>query len=76
MQLMFVVTNIVNIAGRIINGIFNWSLWSYIAVGSGCILVGLKLGEFVAGKINPARLRLVVYAFVGVSGLILLLQQV
>lgn len=75
MQLMFVVTNIVNIAGRIINGIFNWSLWPYIAVGSGCILVGLKLGEFVAGKIDPARLRLVVYAFVGISGLILLLQQ-
>lgn len=75
MQLLFVVTNIINIAGRMINGIFNWSLWPYIAAGSVCILFGLKLGELVSGKIDPAKLRLVVYAFVGISGLVLLLQQ-
>ncbi len=76
MQLMFVVTNIINLAGRMINGIFNWSLWPYIAVGSVCILGGLKLGEYVADKLNPARLRKIVYAFVGISGLVLLLQQI
>lgn len=75
MQFMFTVTNIVNISGRMINGIFNWSLWPFIAVGSVFILGGMLLGEYVSEKINPARLRLIVYAFVGISGLVLLLQQ-
>lgn len=76
MQLLFVITNVVNISGRMINGIFNWSLWPYIAVGSVFILGGMLVGEYISGKINPARLRLVVYAFVGISGLVLLLQQI
>lgn len=75
MQLLFTVTNIVNLAGRMVNGIFNWSLWPYIAVGSVFILGGMLVGEYVAEKINPTRLRLIVYAFVGISGLILLLQN-
>lgn len=75
MQLMFAVTNIVNISGRMLNGIYNWSLWPYIAVGSVFILGGMRVGEYTAEKINPTKLRLIVYAFVGVSGLVLLLQN-
>lgn len=75
MQFMFTVTNIVNLAGRAVNGIFNYAMWPYIAVGSVCILVGMKLGEVVSAKLNPAKLRAIVYSFVGISGLILLLQQ-
>ena len=75
MQFLFTVTNIVNLAGRMINGIFNYAMWPYIAVGTVCILIGMKLGEVVAAKLDPARLRMIVYSFVGISGLILLLQQ-
>lgn len=75
MQFMFVITNVVNLAGRMVNGIFNWSLWPYIAVGSVCILLGMKLGEIVSAKLKPESIRISVYAFVGISGLILLLQQ-
>lgn len=75
MQLLFVVTNIVNISGRMVNGIFNWALWPFIAAGSVFILGGMKVGELVAAKLDPAKLRVIVYSFVGVSGLILLLQQ-
>ena len=76
MQFLFVVTNFVNVGSRMVNGIFNWSMWPYIAVGSVCILIGMKVGEAVAGRLDPQKLRLVVYAFVGISGLILLLHNI
>ena len=76
MQFLFSVTNVVNLAGRMINGIFDWSLWSYIAVGSVCIIIGIYLGELVAKHLDPEKLRVIVYTFVGISGLILLMQQI
>ncbi|MBQ0037122.1 MAG: sulfite exporter TauE/SafE family protein [Clostridiales bacterium] len=76
MQFMFVITNVINLAGRMVNGIFNWTLWPYILVGSPCILVGMKLGEVVSARLKPEMIRTCVYAFVGISGLILLLQQI
>ena len=75
MQFLFAVTNIANLVGRMVNGVFNWSLWPYIAVGSGCIIIGMYVGEKVAKHLSPEKLRIVVYTFVGISGLILLLQQ-
>ena len=75
MQLMFSVTNVVNVAGRMVNGIYNWSLWPYILTGSIFIVIGMYLGELVAKRLNPQKLRVIVYSFVGISGLILLLQH-
>ena len=75
MQFLFVITNIVNLSGRMVNGTFDWGLWPYIVVGSVCILIGMKAGEAVADRIDPKHLRTVVYIFVGLSGLILLLQN-
>lgn len=76
MQFLFVITNIVNLSGRMVNGTFDWGLWPYIVVGSVCILIGMKVGEAVADRIAPRKLRTAVYAFVGISGLILLLQNI
>ena len=76
MQLMVSVTNVVNLAGRMINGIFNWSLWPYMAAGSIFIITGMFLGELVAKRLDPQKLRVIVYSFVGISGLVLLLQQI
>lgn len=75
MQFLFVITNIVNLSGRMINGIFDWSLWPYIAVGSVCIIIGMYLGELAAKQLDPQKLRMIVYSFVGISGAILLLQE-
>ena len=75
MQFLFAITNIVNVSGRMINGIFDWTLWPYIAVGSVCIIIGMYLGELVAKRLDPQKLRAVVYSFVGISGGILLLQE-
>lgn len=76
MQFLFVITNIVNLSGRMVNGTFDQGLWPYIVVGSVCILIGMKAGEAVADRIDPKHLRRVVYIFVGLSGLILLLQNI
>lgn len=76
MQLLFMITNIVTLAGRMMNGIYNWSLWPFIAAGSVFILGGMLVGEKLADKINPDRTRAIVYGFVGISGLVLLLQQI
>lgn len=76
MQFLFSVTNVANLAGRMVNGIFDWTLWPYIAVGSVCIILGMYGGELVAKRLNPQKLRMIVYSFVGISGVILLLQQI
>ena len=76
MQFLFAITNIVNLSGRMVSGTFDWKLWPYIAVGSICILIGMKAGERLADRLDPKNLRTIVYGFVGVSGLILLLQNV
>ncbi len=76
MQLMFSISSLMNLIGRMVNGIFNYSLWPYIAAGSVCILVGMKFGEAITDRLNPDLLRRIVHIGVGVSGLILLLQNI
>lgn len=76
MQFLFTVTGAVNVAARAAGGLFRPALLPYAAVGAACILVGKVLGEKVSRHLNAELMRTLVYAFVGVSGLILLLQQV
>ena len=75
MQFMFVVSTALNIVGRIRNGIFRYSLLPYVAAGTACILVGMYLGERLSRRINADKMKVIVYVFVGLSGLVLLLQQ-
>ena len=75
MQFMFVLSTAMNIIGRIKNGIFHYNLLPYVAGGTVCILVGMVLGERLSRRINADRMKVIVYTFVGISGLVLLLQQ-
>ena len=75
MQFLFSVTGAVSLIGRIANGVLHPAILPYGALGTVGILAGIRLGEKINGKLDAARARTVVYAFVGVSGLILLLQN-
>lgn len=76
MQFLFAVTGAVSLAGRIIGGVLHPSILPCGAVGTVGILLGLWIGAKINGKLDAAKARTVVYIFVGVSGVILLLQNV
>lgn len=75
MQFLFTVTGIGNLLGRYFGGVRHAEILPYAAVGTACILLGAVMGNRIVKRLNADTFRLVVYIFVGVSGLILLLQQ-
>lgn len=75
MQFLFTVTGIGNLLGRYFGGVLHAEILPYAAVGTACILLGAVVGNRIVKRLNANTFRLVVYIFVGVSGLILLLQQ-
>lgn len=75
MQFLFTITGIVNLAGRAVGGNVHAAILPYAAVGAVCILLGAVVGKRIVRRLNAEAFRTVIYAFVGVSGLILLLQQ-
>ena len=75
MQFLFTVTGIVNLAGRAVAGNLHSEIMPYAAVGTVCILLGALVGNRIVKRLNADTFRLVIYAFVGISGLVLLLQQ-
>ena len=75
MQFLFTVTGIGNLLGRFFGGVLHAEILPYAAVGTVCILLGALVGNRIVRRLNAEVFRLVVYVFVGISGLILLLQQ-
>lgn len=75
MQFMFVITTITGILGRIANGLYQVSFLPYAALGTAGMLVGMKLGKCVIDRLDADRMRRLAYLFVGISGLIFLLQS-
>lgn len=72
-QFLFAFTNIINLMTRIANGIYTLDLLPFTFVGIAGITVGKLLGLRVLDKINPVIIKKLVYAFVGISGLLSLL---
>ena len=75
MQLLFTITGVTGIVGRLCSGLLRPAILPYAAVGTVCILLGAVVGGRIAGKLNAGTMRTVVYVFVGVSGAILLAQH-
>lgn len=76
MQFLFTVTGVTGIVGRLCSGLLHAAILPYAAAGAVCILLGAVIGGRIASCLNAEIMRNVVYVFVGVSGLILLLQQI
>jgi len=55
-------------------GIYTVDLLLMTLVGVACIMVGKNLGLRLLDKLNPGNIQKIVYAFVGVSGLINVIQ--
>ena len=75
MQFLFTVSGAVSLIGRIAGGILRPALLPYGAAGSAGILAGMVVGQRISRRLNADKARTVVYAFVGLSGAILLLQH-
>ena len=76
MQFLFTVTGIGNLAGRFFGGVLHAEILPYAAVGTVCILLGALVGNRIVSRLNADTFRLAVYLFVGISGVILLLQNI
>ena len=74
-QCLFAVTNIVNFITRITNGIYTPDLIPVTLLGFGGITLGKLMGLRILDRLNLEMMKKGVYAFVGISGLITVLQQ-
>jgi len=72
-QFFFAVTGLYTTATRAINGILTWELLLYAAIGMIGCMTGNLLGKLVFAKLNPKRLKQVIYLAMIVSGILMLL---
>lgn len=73
LQFLFAFTNTVNLMMRIANGIFTIDLIPAVVLGFVGITIGKLAGLRILDKINPGKIKKLVYAFVGISGVLSLL---
>lgn len=75
LQFMFAVSNVVNLGMRIANGIYTFDLLPFTLIGFVCIMAGKQIGLRILDKLDPVRMKKLIYGFVGISGAITVLQQ-
>ena len=73
LQFMFAFTNVTNLFVRIFNGIFTANLLPVVLLGMLGVTIGKTGGLRILDKVHPGKIKKLVYAFVGVSGLLSLL---
>ena len=76
LQCSFFVTNLLNMFTRLSEGIMTSDLIPLILVAFLAINVGKEVGLRILGRLNEEKLRRLVYLFVGLSGLLTLLQNI
>ena len=76
LQCSFFVTNLLNMFTRLSEGIMTADLVPLILVAFLAINVGKEVGLRILGRLNEEKLRRLVYLFVGLSGLLTLLQNI
>lgn len=75
LQFLFTVTNLTGLYVRVSEGIYTFDLLPYTLVGIVGITLGKLLGLRVLDKLDIDRMRRIVYAFVGISGVVNLVSN-
>ena len=74
-QFLFTLTTAASMISRVANGIYTVDLIPVTLTGLVCIMAGKHLGLRVLNKLDPEKTQKLVYAFVGISGAITVIQQ-
>ena len=74
-QFLFAATSVLNLFARVVNGIYTLDLLPITALGFAGIMAGKKIGLSILNLLNPDLMKKLVYVYVGISGVLTLLQQ-
>lgn len=74
-QLLFAVTGAVNLGTRVLNGIYTLDLLPITVLGFVGITVGKKIGLKILHLLDGEKMKKLVYAYVGISGILTVVQQ-
>ena len=75
LQMLFVVANVVSLITRISSGIYTVGLIPATVVGILFVSIGAWVGNSITQKLNADTLRKIVYLFVGISGIVTIVQH-
>ena len=75
-QFFFLTANIVNMITRCIHGIYTADLLPYSLAGFCGVLLGKQIGSKLLNHIDTALMKKCVYAFVALSGLLLVMKHI
>ena len=76
MQCFFLISNVISLITRFIEGLYTVSLFPVTAAGIVAILLGKWVGLRIADRLNGEKLKKIIYIFVGISGAVTLIQQI
>ena len=75
LQIFFFITSIVNMVARIINGILGPDCIPFVLCGFAGIALGSLIGVKCVSRIDAELMKKVIYAFIGLSGIITIAQN-
>ena len=75
LQTLFVFTNLINTATRIYCGIYTWALVPLTLVGIVGVNVGKGIGLRILDRIDIRWMKRMVYIFIGISGVLTLIDH-
>ena len=75
MQFLFVVTTGVSLVGRAVGGLYQRSFLHFAVLGTVGMLLGMQIGKRICDRLNAERMRQIAYLFVGISGVMFLVQS-
>lgn len=74
-QCLFFITTIINLIIRIYKGFYTLDLIPFTLIGMVGIGLGMRIGLKILSRINSNLLRKIIYAFVGLSGILTLVDH-